>query len=164
MAELFSLMLESTSCKNDSVEATRSLAQSISHASLRRTAFAMGEISRDTRRARFDAWRVTDRRFALEMTLDLRLVSFRARASDAYRVVRATLSGRDRERISPSALAHLSIDCAASSVEEDGPSALGGNLSEPRQGAQKTMTEKAARTNPLSQNRQRLQGVYFLSH
>ncbi|MGC1679184.1 MAG: hypothetical protein WA740_16760, partial [Candidatus Binataceae bacterium] len=34
----------------------------------------------------------------------------------------------------------------------------------PRQSAQKSMTEKAAESNPLARNRQHFQGVYFLSH
>jgi hypothetical protein len=34
----------------------------------------------------------------------------------------------------------------------------------PRQTAQKSMTKKAAKTNPMPRIRQHLQGVYFLSH
>jgi hypothetical protein len=64
------------------------------------------------------------------------------------------------------------MDCAASSEDADGPSAVctaggtGFSLSPfwPRQIVQKSMTEKAAETNPLRRNRQHFQGVYFFSN
>ncbi|MGB6089459.1 MAG: hypothetical protein WBG26_08180, partial [Candidatus Binataceae bacterium] len=101
MAELFSLMPEFTSCKNDRVEANRSLFRSTLPASREGDVFATGGISRDARGAGPCARRETVSQFALEMTLAPGLVSFRASAGNAYRVVRATSSSADREESRP---------------------------------------------------------------
>jgi len=159
MAELFSLMPEATSCKGDRVEATHSLCRSILPASLLPDAFMTGEISRDARSASLCARREAGSRFALEMTLETCLVSFRARAADAYRAVLTTMSGRHREESRPRHLRTFPMECAEPSwsVEAAGSSAfclfsgtgfsLWPFLSIM---VQKSMTEKAARRNPLS--------------
>jgi hypothetical protein len=168
MAELFSLMPESTSCKSDPVEATRTLSRAISPDLFQRNAPATGEISRDAYGARLHARRETVYRFALEMTRGL--VSFRARVGDTDRVVRVTTSGSHREESRPRHSHTLSMECAkpspsvpSLSVVADGPSAIGGSRRWPRQTVRKSMTEKAAETNPMSRNRQYFQGVYFFS-
>jgi len=166
MAELFSLMPESTSCENDRVEASRTLLRSALPTMLHVDAFAAGEIPRDPCSARQSARRAAGSRLALGMTRDLRLVSFRARAGNVYRVMLATGRGGDREESRPGCLHTLSMDRAKPSfpVAADGLSAIGESRCWPRQKVQKSMTKKAAERNPSSQKWQRLQGVYFLSH
>ena len=172
MAELFSLMLESASCKSDPVAANRSQFSLILRTSLQRDASATGEISRDPRGASLCARPETISRFALEMTPAHGLVSFRARAGNAYRVMLAAMSGRRRESLSrarrgksrPRHLHTLPTDCAASSVAADGPSAIGGaNIGRVRW-SENRGTKKTSETNPFGKKCQHFEGVYFFSH
>jgi hypothetical protein len=171
MAELFSLMPEFTSCKNDRVEATRSLFRSTLPASREGDIFGTGEISRDARSARPCARRDTVSQFALKMTPDRDPVSFRARARDADRVVLATISGRHREEsrrrhshTSSMRRATPSLSVPSVSVAADGPSAIGGNRLRPGQIVRKSRYQKSVRNGPNRRIRQHLQGVYFSSH
>jgi hypothetical protein len=165
MAELFSLMLESTSCKGIRVEAIRIFARRSLPAFLPENAFATAEISRDSHGAKPCACHTTDSHYALEMTYGDRLVSFRARAGDAYRVVRATSSAADREESRPRHLHTLSMRRAtpSSSMEADGRSAIGESRRRPRQTGRKSRYQKDVGNRPIRRNHQHLQRVYFLS-
>ncbi|MHB8384053.1 MAG: hypothetical protein ACYDC3_17130 [Candidatus Binataceae bacterium] len=160
MAELFSLMPESTSCKNAPVAAIRSQSRSTLRNLFQHNTFASRDISRETRRARLCARRGTIRRCALEITRDPDPMSFRARAGNAYRVVLATVIGSDREESRPRHSHTFLVECAKLYLPV--AQALACALA-PRRSVRKSMTEITALRNPMAQNRQLLQGVYFLS-
>ena len=161
MAELFSLMPESASCENAPVAPTRS--QSSIHFAdlLQKDAVATGKISRNTCSANLCAHRETIGRYALEMTPDPDPASFRARAGTAYRVVLATVIGRDRAESRSRHLHTFLVECAKPPLSA--AQALAGGLS-PSQTGRKSRYQKDVRSEANRRNRQRLQGVYFLSH
>jgi len=170
MAELFSLMPESTSCKAIRVEVSRTRSRSILPAPFQWDPPATGEISRDVRSARLGARRETISRFALEMTQDQDRGSFRAQVDRQLCVVHRLSRCIHREESRPRHLPTFPMRPAKSSAlipslsaVADGPSAIGESRPWPGQKAQKSITEKAAKRNPTRQNRQHFQGVYFLS-
>jgi hypothetical protein len=124
MAELFSLMPKSTSCKSDRMEATRSSAGRSLPAFLQGNAFAARRSHQsnqsnhqDTKAQRTDAFP-------------------RAARGNAY-------------SLCLSVFVFLGVFVFSLFFPQT---------------VQKSMTEKAAETDPLSRNRQHFQGVYFLSH
>ncbi len=154
MAELFSLMPDSSSCNDGSVEATRTRPRFTLPASGRRNAPATGEISRDPRRARPCACHPTGSKYALEMTPSHRFVSFRAHAGAAYRVVRATSGSAAREESRPRHSHALSIERAnlSSTVAADGSSAIGGSRLWPRRKRPKFDDQKSCYNEPIDSN------------
>jgi hypothetical protein len=166
MAELFSLMPESTSCKTDPVEASRTLLRTILTDPFQRNAPAAGEISRDTCRASLGALPSSGRRLGVSREVE----------QHPHPALRATLrqaqgrlfSRREKDQKMPNAfslrekvpegrmrvlLCERRLSFMSWHYLKDGS---------PRRTAQKSMTEKAAKTNPSSRIRQHFQGVYFL--
>ncbi|MFZ1886580.1 MAG: hypothetical protein WAU33_01010 [Candidatus Binataceae bacterium] len=117
MAELFSLMLESTSCKSDPVEATRTPSRTILPDLFQLDALA-------TRRSHQSNHQDT-----------------KAQRNNSFPLA---------------ACGHEYSSCLGVCVF------LGAFVFSFL--LRKSMTEKAAESNPLARNRQHFQGVYFLSH
>jgi hypothetical protein len=121
MAELFSLIPESTSCKTDRVEASRSLSRAILPASFQRAAPATRRRhqsdQQDTKAQRNNSFPLAARGNAYSSCLGV--------------------------FVSPGVFV-FSLSCRFQRV-------------------QKSMTEKAAETDPSSRNQQHFQGVYFFS-
>jgi hypothetical protein len=160
MAELFSLMPDSTSCKTDRVVANRSLLRTFLSDPFQRNAPTTGEISGDARSASLGA---------LSAAAD-GLAAFQPEAEQhPHPALRATFSRREKDQEMPNAF----------SLREKVPEGrmrvllcqrrlglMGWNYlkdGSPRRTVQKSMTKKAAETNPSRQILQQLQGVYFLS-
>jgi hypothetical protein len=160
MAELFSLMPDSTSCKTDRVEANRSLLRTFLSDPFQRNAPTTGEISGDARSASLGA---------LSAAAD-GLAAFQPEAEQhPHPALRATFSRREkdqkikcpnafslREKVSKGRMRVL--------LRERRLNFMGWNyfkVGSPRPTVQKSMTKKAAETDPSSRNRQHFEGVYF---
>jgi hypothetical protein len=126
MAELFSLMPESTSCKSDPVEASRTQYR-----------FALDRVPSEAEQHPHPALRATFSRGEKDQ-----------RCPNAFALREKVPEGRMRVLLCQRRLSLKSWNYKNRS---------------PRQTVQKSMTEKAAETNPSRQIRQHFQGVYFLS-
>jgi hypothetical protein len=170
-------MLGFDPCNIDRVEGFRTLLHPLHPASVRKVllspfecaASATGEIffgcaqdkPRDACSTKRSARRGTGARFALEMTPLAGSVSFRARASGAYRGVRVTTSAGDREESCPvhshtlsMRRAKLSASVISLSVVADGPSTTYASPRGLRQTVQKSRYQKDARSEPIRRNRE----------
>jgi len=169
MAELFSLMQESSSCKTDRVEAIRSLLRTFLSDPFQRNAPTTGEISGDARSASLGA---------LSAAAD-GLAAFQPEAEQhPHLALRATLreaqgrlfSRREKDQEMPNAFSLREkvpegrmrvLLCQRRRSPMSWRYLKDGSV---RRSARKSMTKNAAERNPSSQNRQHLKGVYFLSH
>jgi len=178
MAELFSLMLESTPCKSDPVEPTRTLFRCTSPASVRRAApdllrwdaCATGGISRDARSAKLCARHETVSQFTLKMTPGYRLSSFakpafssrqeRGRRDDGPTAIRPFCS---RTGVLPFITDRTAELSTVSQWRRRPRSVIGGSRHWRPQTVEKSPPQKSVENRPIRQNRQHFQGVYFLS-
>ena len=161
MAELFSLMPDSTSCKTDRVEANRSLLRTFLSDPFQRNAPTTGEISGDARSASLGA---------LSAAAD-GLAAFQPEAEQhPHPALRATFSRREKDQEMPNAfslrekvpegrmrvlLCQRRLSLIGWHDLKDGS---------PRQTVRKSRYQKDVRNGPNRRIRQHLQGVYFLSH
>jgi hypothetical protein len=127
MAELFSLMRESSSCKAIRVEANRALHR-----------FALGRVPSEAEQHPHPALRATFSRREKDQ-----------RCPNAFSLREKVPEGRMRVLLCQRRLGLMGWNYL-----KDGS---------PRRTVQKSMTKKAAETNPSRQILQQLQGVYFLS-